>query len=44
LEEGRQTFDTQERKRIYFDFQRYLLEESPAIFISYPTFYNITRK
>lgn len=44
LEEGRQTFDPQERKRIYFDFQRYLLEESPAIFISYPTYYNISRK
>ncbi|HEX8923560.1 MAG TPA: ABC transporter substrate-binding protein [Patescibacteria group bacterium] len=43
LEEGRLTFDPIERKRIYFDFQKYLLEESPAIFISYPTTYTVTR-
>lgn len=43
LEEGRQSIDSQERKRIYQDFQRYLLEESPAIFLSYPTSYQITR-
>ena len=43
LEEGRLTSDTIERKQIYLDFQKYLLEESPAIFISYPTYYHITR-
>lgn len=43
LEEGRQTYDSQERKKIYFDFQKFLLEESPAIFLSYPTKYHITR-
>ncbi|MDP4009381.1 MAG: ABC transporter substrate-binding protein [Candidatus Shapirobacteria bacterium] len=43
LEEGRQTTDFQERKQIYQDFQRYLLEESPAIFLSYPTTYTISR-
>lgn len=43
LEEGRQSFDPQERKKIYNDFQRYLLEESPAIFLSYPTTYTISR-
>jgi len=43
LEEGRLTSDTIERKQIYLDFQRYLLEESPAIFISYPTYYHISR-
>lgn len=43
LEEGRQTLDPQERKRIYQDFQKFLLEESPAIFLSYPTTYTITR-
>jgi peptide/nickel transport system substrate-binding protein len=43
LEEGRQTLDPQERKRIYQDFQRYLLEESPAIFLSYPTTFTFTR-
>lgn len=43
LEEGRQTFDQQERKKIYYDFQRFLLEESPAIFLKFPTTYNISR-
>lgn len=43
LEEGRQITDPIERKKIYYDFQRYLLEESPAIFLSYPTVYTITR-
>lgn len=43
LEEGRTTFDNQERKRIYLDFQKFLLEESPAIFLSYPTVYTINR-
>lgn len=43
LEEGRQLVDHQERKNIYLDFQKYLLEESPAIFLSYPTLYTISR-
>jgi peptide/nickel transport system substrate-binding protein len=43
LEEGRVTPDPQERKRIYFDFQRFLLEESPAIFISFPTTHTVSR-
>jgi peptide/nickel transport system substrate-binding protein len=43
LEEGRQTFDLQKRKEIYFDFQKYLLEESPVVFLSYPTTYFISR-
>ena len=43
LEQGRQTFDQQARKQIYYDFQKYLLEESPAIFIKFPTTYNISR-
>lgn len=43
LEDGRATFDTIERKRIYQEFQKALLEESPAIFLSYPTIYTITR-
>jgi peptide/nickel transport system substrate-binding protein len=43
LEEGRQTVDQIERKTIYQDFQTYLLEESPAIFLYYPTVYTITR-
>jgi deoxyuridine 5'-triphosphate nucleotidohydrolase len=44
LEDGRTTIDTIERKKIYQDFQRYLLEESPAIFISYPITYQVIRQ
>ena len=44
LEEGRLALDQQERKQIYQDFQRYLLEESPAIFLSYPNIYTINRQ
>jgi len=43
LEEGRQTFDQQERKKIYQEFQKNLLEECPAIFLKYPTIYTILR-
>lgn len=43
LEDGRQIADPVERKKIYYDFQKYLLEESPAIFLNYPTIYTITR-
>lgn len=43
LEEGRQIYDFQERKKIYQDFQKFLLEESPTIFLSYPTTYTVTR-
>lgn len=43
LEEGRQTFDQQERKKIYQEFQKILLEECPAIFLKYPTLYTISR-
>jgi peptide/nickel transport system substrate-binding protein len=43
LEDGRSTFDTLERKKIYQEFQKVLLEESPVIFLSYPTVYNVTR-
>ncbi len=43
LEDGRFAIDQIERKEIYQDFQRYLLEESPAVFLSYPNTYTITR-
>lgn len=43
LEEGRLTFDQQVRKQIYYDFQKFLLEEAPVIFIKFPTTYNISR-
>lgn len=43
LEEGRQTFDQLARRQIYYDFQKFLLEESPAIFLKFPTTYDISR-
>lgn len=43
LEEGRLTSDKEKRRQIYADFQRFLLEESPAIFIEYPTYHYIFR-
>ncbi|MFA7300974.1 MAG: ABC transporter substrate-binding protein [Candidatus Shapirobacteria bacterium] len=43
LEDGRSTFDFIERKRLYQEFQKSLLEESPTIFLTYPTVYTITR-
>jgi len=44
LEDGRKTLDQGERKQIYFDFQRYLLEDLPVIFLHYPTTYEIIRQ
>ncbi|MBI2007571.1 MAG: hypothetical protein HYS83_02665 [Candidatus Blackburnbacteria bacterium] len=43
LEDGRRTLDKEERKKIYVDFQRFLLEESPVIFLFHPVSYTITR-
>lgn len=43
LEDGRRTLDQEERKKIYMDFQRFLLEESPVIFLFHPVTYTITR-
>lgn len=43
LEEGRQINDQIERKKIYQEFQTFLLEESPAVFLSYPIVYTINR-
>lgn len=44
LEDGRKTQDLFERKEIYQDFQRFLLEESPAAFLFYQTTSTISRK
>jgi len=43
LENGRKTIDYEERKKIYYDFQQALSEESPAVFLFYPESYTITR-
>jgi peptide/nickel transport system substrate-binding protein len=44
LEDGRQISDEKQRKEIYQDFQRFIVEDSPAIFLSHPITYTISRK
>ena len=44
LEDGRKEKVEDKRKKIYFDFQRYLVEDAPAIFLFHPTTYTISRK
>jgi len=43
LEEGRKTADLAKRKEIYQDFQRFLVEDTPAAFLFHPTLYTISR-
>jgi peptide/nickel transport system substrate-binding protein len=43
LEKGRQTTDFEERRTIYQEFQQYLLEDAPAIFLRYLDNYSIAR-
>ncbi len=43
LEDARRTIDLQKRKESYFEFQKVILEESPAAFISHPLQYTIKR-
>ncbi len=44
LEDGRQILKNEERKLIYHDFQRFLIEEAPATFLYHPTTYTLLRK
>jgi len=44
LEDGRQTDTISERKKIYSDFQKYLLDDAPATFLYFPYEYKITKK
>ncbi len=43
LEDGRKTTNVEERKKIYFDFQKFLLEDMPASFLYFPYSYTVTR-
>ncbi|OGM29819.1 hypothetical protein A2801_00250 [Candidatus Woesebacteria bacterium RIFCSPHIGHO2_01_FULL_41_10] len=43
LEDGRLELDQNERKKIYLDFQRFLLEDAPAIFLFHPVTYSLER-
>lgn len=44
LEDGRRTLDRKLRKDIYQDFQRFLLEDSPAIFLFHTNAFDLSRK
>lgn len=44
LEDGRLETDQTKRKAIYFDFQKYLVEDAPAAFLYYPTYYSVSKK
>lgn len=44
LEDGRKTLDQEKRKKIYADFQRYLVDDAPVIFLYYPKVYTVERK
>ena len=43
LEDGRKTADINERKKIYSDFQKYILDDPPASFLYLPYTYEISR-
>ncbi len=44
LEEGRSTIDLDKREAIYFDFQKNIIADPPAIFLFYPYVYTISRR
>jgi peptide/nickel transport system substrate-binding protein len=44
LEDGRRTYDLNERKKIYSDFQKYLIDDMPAIFLYFPFTYSLERR
>jgi peptide/nickel transport system substrate-binding protein len=44
LEDGRKTVNVSQRETIYADFQKFLMEDAPAVFLYYPDEYTITRK
>ena len=44
LEDGRLETDEQQRKKIYLDFQRFLLEDAPVIMLYHPVSYQVERK
>ena len=43
LENGRKTFDRQERLTIYQEFQQFFLEDTPAVFLRYLESYEVKR-
>lgn len=43
LEDGRKVVNQDERKTLYYDFQRFLNEDLPAIFLYHPSTYDLKR-
>lgn len=43
LEDGRSEIDINIRKKIYLDFQRFLVEDAPAAFLYYPKTFTISK-
>lgn len=43
LEDGRSEIDINTRKKIYLDFQRFLVEDAPVAFLFFPKTYTISR-
>lgn len=43
LEDGRRETDRTTRKQIYADFQRFIVDDAPALFLYYPKTYTIER-
>ena len=44
LEDGRIELNLEERRKIYLDFQRFLVEEVPAAFLYHPNYFTIKRR
>lgn len=44
LENGRIELNLEGRRTIYLDFQRFLLEDAPAVFLYHPLIYKVERK
>lgn len=44
LEDGRKEIDPEKRKTIYQEFQRYVVEDAPVVWLFHPTTTNIERK
>jgi len=44
LEDGRAELNQDQRRKIYLDFQRFLVEDCPAAFLYHPYYYTIYRK
>lgn len=43
LEDGRSEINLQERRKIYMDFQRFLVEDCPTAFLYYPSTFTVSR-